>query len=160
PPPRAAPALRPTSEGAALAPRHIVWVIDESVAQAPFERIIAPLITNVPHLDFGVAASMANCSAPAHVALRSGVDVRRAGPKTDLRRTPSIWGYAHAAGYRTLLIDGQTSGAPQNLLLPPERALIDTALSMKGGIDTDLQIADRLNAEIKRPGRTFSYAVL
>jgi len=160
PPPRAAPALRPTPEGAALAPRHIVWVIDESVARAPFERIIGPLLTRTPHIDFGVAAAMANCSAPAHVALRSGVDVRRAGPGIDLRRTPSIWGYARAAGYRTLLIDGQTSGAPQNLLLPPERALIERVLSMKGGIDTDLKIADRLNAEIKSRGRTFSYAVL
>ncbi len=160
PPPRSAPALRPTDEGAALAPRHIVWVVDESVAHAPFEHIIAPLVADIPHLDFGVAASMANCSAPAHVALRSGVDVRRAGPGMDLRRTPSIWGYARAAGYRTMLIDGQTNGAPQNLLLPPERALIDDVLAMKGGIETDFEIAGRLNEELRRPQRSFIYAVL
>lgn len=156
-PPRQQPVLRPESNDR---PRHILWLIDESVASAPFERIIKPRIGDIPRLDFGPSAALAPCSAPAHVALRSGVDVRRAGPTTDLRRTPSIWAYAKRANYRTLLIDGQTTGAPQNLLLPPERALIDTMWSMPGGIDTDLRIADRLNAIMKGDTPTFAYAVL
>ncbi len=160
PPPRPAPEWRPDAAARVLSPRHIVWVIDESVAQAPFARVVGPHLAGVRHLDFGVAAALGNCSAPAHVALRSGVDVRRAGPGTDLRRTPSIWGYARAAGYRTRMIDGQTSGAPQNLMLPPERALIDDYVAMKGGIDTDLRIADRVNDLLKRRTRSFTYAVL
>ena len=64
------------------------------------------------------------------------------------------------AGYRTELIDGQTTGAPQNMLLAPERALIDEVASMAGGIDTDRTIAARLNAQLKAPGRTFTYVVL
>ena len=158
PPPRAAVTLKPGA--AAATPRHIVWVIDESVAEAPFRRLIVPKLAGVPHNDFGVAAALGHCSAPAQVALRSGVDVRRAAAATDLRTTPSIWAYAKAAGYTTTLIDGQTSGAPQNLMLPPERALIDDYRPMVGGIDTDLKIADALNARMKGAGRSFTFAVL
>ncbi|HEY6816719.1 MAG TPA: sulfatase-like hydrolase/transferase, partial [Croceibacterium sp.] len=92
--------------------------------------------------------------------LRSGVDVRHAGPALDLRRTPSIWGYARKAGYRTTLIDGQTSGAPQNLLLPPERALIDEVVAAAGAMDTDMRIADLINRRLRGGQRTFVYAVL
>ncbi|WP_439569385.1 sulfatase-like hydrolase/transferase [Sphingopyxis sp.] len=157
-PPRAVVGLTP--DPAASAPRHIVWLIDESVAEAPFRRLIAPTLAAVPHSDFGVAAALGHCSAPAQVALRSGVDVLNVGKGTDMRRTPSIWGYARAAGYRTILIDGQTAGAPQNLLLPPERALIDDYRPMVGGIDADRKIARALNAQLKRGGKSFTYAVL
>lgn len=158
PPPRAAADMKPDPRAAS--PRHIVWLIDESVAEGPFRRLIAPTLAALPHKDFGTAAALGNCSAPAQVALRSGVDVRRASPRTDLRATPSIWAYAKAAGYRTALIDAQTSGAPQNLLLPPERALIDDYRPMVGGIDADLKIADALNAQMKRGGKSFTYVVL
>lgn len=157
PPPRAAVDLIPRTAGT---PRHILWLVDESVAYAEFERLIAPRLAPYEPIDFGMAASLANCSAPSNLALRSGVDVRRAGPRLDLRRTPSIWGYARKAGYRTTMIDGQTSGAPQNFLLPPERALIDEVESAAGGIDTDIRIADRLNRQLRSPARTFTYVVL
>ena len=84
------------------------WLVDESVAYAEFERLIAPRLAPYRPVDFGESASLANCSAPSNLALRSGVDVRDAGPHTDLRKMPSIWGYARKAGYRTELIDGQT----------------------------------------------------
>lgn len=158
PPPRGAVELAPRA--AADAPQHILWVIDESVAEAPFRGLIAPKLAGTRHLDFGVSAAMGHCSAPAQVALRSGVDVRRVDAGTDLRRTPSIWAYARAAGYRTVMIDGQTSGAPQNLLLPPERALIDAYRPMPGGIETDLNIADAINRDLKGSAKTFTYAVL
>ena len=158
PPPRAPVTLTPDARVGT--PRHIVWVIDESVAEAPFRRLIAPTLAGVAHSDFGIAAAMGHCSAPAQVALRSGVDVRNVSAASDLRTTPSIWAYAKAAGYRTMLLDGQTSGAPQNLMLPPERALIDEYRPLVGGIDADLKIADRLNAAMKGGGRSFTYAVL
>ncbi len=158
PPARAPVTLKPDARVGT--PRHIVWVIDESVAAAPFRRLIAPKLAGVAHSDFGIAAAMGHCSAPAQVALRSGVDVRRVSAASDLRTTPSIWAYAKRAGYRTLLIDGQTSGAPQNLMLPPERALIDEYRPMVGGIDADLKIADTLNAAMRGGGRSFTYAVL
>ncbi len=157
PPPRDAVTLVPDPAGA---PRHIVWLIDESVAYEPFARIAGPMLAKVPRSDFGVAAALGHCSAPAQVALRSGVDVLKVGKETDLRATPSIWGYARRAGYRTLLIEGQTEGAPQNLLLPPEMALIDDFRPMVGGIDTDRTIAKALNKQMKSPGKSFTLVVL
>lgn len=157
PPPRAEVTLVPDTAGA---PRHIVWLIDESVAAAPFRRLVAPTLAKVPQSDFGTAAALGHCSAPAQVALRSGVDVAHAGKNMDLRRTPSIWGYARRAGYRTILIDGQTAGAPQNLLLAPEAALIDELRPMAGGIDTDRRIAKALNRQMKAPGKSFTLVVL
>jgi hypothetical protein len=59
-----------------------------------------------------------------------------------------------------VLIDGQTSGAPQNLLLPPERALIDEVVAAAGSLDTDRAIAVRINRTLRGEGRTFTYAVL
>ena len=157
PPPRAPVGLEPAVEGS---PRHIVWLIDESIAYRQFHALIAPRLARIEHLDFGMAASLGHCSAPSNLALRSGVDVRHAGPATDLRRTPSIWGYARKAGYRTMLIDGQTSGAPQNLVLPPERALIDAMVPAAGSYDTDLRIAAMINRQLRSARRTFTYVVL
>jgi hypothetical protein len=157
-PPRRAP-VDLVAEGLG-SPRHIVWLVDESIAWRQFQDILAPRLAGIEHIDFGMAASLGHCSAPSNLALRSGVDVRNAGPAMDLRRTPSIWGYARKAGYRTVLVDGQTSGAPQNLLLPPERALIDEVVPAAGSLDTDLRIADRINRRLRGAGRTFTYAVL
>jgi len=157
PPPRAPVDIAPRTAGT---PRHILWLVDESVAYAEFERIIAPRLAPYRPIDFGEAASMANCSAPSNLALRSGVDVRHAGPAFDLRRTPSIWRYARKAGYRTTMIDGQTTGAPQNFMLAPERALIDDARGEANGMTTDWHIAGELNRQLKSPDRTFTYVVL
>lgn len=156
-PPRAPVDLEPKTEGT---PRHIVWLVDESIAFQQFREIVAPGLEAIEHIDFGMAASLGHCSAPSNLALRSGVNVREAGPAMDLRRTPSIWAYARKAGYRTVLIDGQTSGAPQNLLLPPESALIDEIIAAAGSLDTDREIAARLNRQLRGDERTFTYAVL
>ena len=158
PPPRAAPAI--ARDRAAPAPRHIVWLVDESVAADPFHRLIAPKLAGVPHQDFGVAAALGHCSAPAQVALRSGVAVLDVNKATDLRRNPAIWSYARGAGYRTRMIDAQKAGAPQNLLFVPERALIDDYRAMPGGIDSDAKVADALNRDFKITGKTFTYVVL
>lgn len=157
PPPRARVTLIPDI---ADTPRHIVWLVDESVAYTPFQKLIRPGLERFRPLDFGPVAAMGHCSAPANVALRSGVDVRAAGPGMDLRATASIWAYARKAGYRTMLIDGQTHGAPQNLLLDPERALIDDLRGADAGMETDREIATLLNRQLKSTQRSFTYVVL
>jgi len=138
----------------------ILWVVDESVSYDAFAKLLAAELLPLGPTDFGKAAAMANCSAPAHVALRSGVDVLNVNAHTDLRTTPSIWGYARKAGYKTILIDGQVSGPPQNLLLPPEAARIDEIHPAASGMQTDLQLAKELNSRLKAGGRKFIYAVL
>ncbi|NCP10454.1 MAG: hypothetical protein GW859_00610 [Sphingomonadales bacterium] len=161
PPPRAAVAIgRPTLADAPPV-GHIVWLVDESIAYDAYARLVAPSLAAYRPIDFGLTAAMANCSSPANVAMRSGVAVDTVSPSTDLRATPSIWGYARHAGYRTIMIDGQVSGgAPQNLLLPPERALIDGVVAAEAGYTTDLEIAGRINRTLKTPGKSLTYAVL
>ena len=138
----------------------IIWIVDESVGYDAFAKLVRPELSGFGPIDFGKAAAMANCSAPAHVALRAGVNVMHVNPLADLRTTPSIWGYARKAGYRTVLIDGQVTGPPQNLLLPPEASKIDEIQSLASGMQTDLAIAKNLNARLKNSGREFVYAVL
>lgn len=138
----------------------IIWLVDESVSYEAFDQIIAPELTGHGPVDFGEAASMGHCSTPSNVALRSGVTVRSVNGSTDLRRTASIWGYAAKAGYTTTMIDGQVSGPPQNLLLPPEKALIDRYESAADGMKTDLKIARSLNADLKTNGKQFFYTIL
>lgn len=157
PPPRAAVQWEPDIAGT---PDKIVWIIDESIGHTVYASLIAPELAAHRPLDFGEAAALGNCSTPANVALRSGVAVDTVGSETDLRRNPSIWGYARKAGYNTVMIDGQVDGPPQNQLLAPERALIDEYIAAASDMDTDREIAWRLNARLKSDGREFVYAVL
>lgn len=157
PPQRAAVAALPQKNADV---KKIIWLVDESVSHDGFTQIIAPEITHLDPVDFGETASMGHCSTPSNVALRSGVNVRNIRNTTDLRRTASIWRYAAKAGYATMMIDGQVSGAPQNLLLPPERALIENYKSAANGIKTDLEIAHSLNTSLKTDGKQFVYAIL
>jgi hypothetical protein len=138
----------------------IVWLVDESVTHDVFAEIILPNIARFRPIDFGNVAALGNCSGPAHVALRSGVEVRRIGPATDLRRMPTIWAYARNAGYRTMLIDGQVIGPPQNMLIGTERVLIDDYVGAAAGIDTDRGIARMINERLRADERQFIYAVL
>ncbi len=140
--------------------RKIIWLVDESVSYQAFDRIISPQLVDRLAIDFGETASMGHCSTPSNVALRSGVAVRSIDSATDLRHTASIWGYAAKAGYTTIMIDGQVSGPPQNLLLQPERALINRYESAADGIKTDLKIARSLNKDLKTDGKQFVYAIL
>lgn len=140
--------------------RKIVWLVDESISHDAFERLIKPQVRDHQVVDFGPATSLGNCSTPSNVALRSGVNVLDVTAETDLRATPSIWQYARKAGYQTVLLDGQVSGPPQNMLLPPEHALIDHYQSMVDGMDTDRKMADAINVMLKSADRQFVFAVL
>lgn len=140
--------------------RKIVWLVDESISHDVFERLIKPQLDGHQPVDFGIATSLGNCSTPSNVALRSGVNVLDANSATDLRATPSIWQYARKAGYQTILLDGQVSGPPQNMLLQPEQALIDHYQNMADGLDTDRKMADAINAMLKTADKQFVLAIL
>lgn len=157
-----APPRGPVQEPPAGPPRveKIVWLIDESVVYRAYAKLVAPELAPFGAVDFGEARSLGNCSAPSNVALRAGVPVDSISAQTDLRRTPSIWGYARKAGFRNTMIDGQSKGPTQNMLLPPERALIDRVEAFEQGLDTDRAIARELNQVLRAPGRDFVYVVL
>lgn len=138
----------------------IIWLIDESISYDIYQKTIKSELVAKDFVDFGQAMALGNCSTPANFSLRSGVNVSTVDSTTDLRAMPSIWGYAKKAGYQTKMFDGQVAGAPQNMLLPTERKLIDQYESAAAGLDTDRKLAQRLNTEIKSPGKQFIYTVL
>lgn len=138
----------------------IVWLVDESISAQGAAMALTASVQHHWPVDFGEVSSMGNCSAPSNAALRWGVNVMQVSPRSDLRTVPPIWTYAKQAGYRTTLIDGQVSGAPQNMVWEPERALIDDFVPAKDGIDTDLKIAEKVNILLNRPGLDFIYVVL
>jgi hypothetical protein len=131
----------------------ILLVVDESITYDAFRTIIAPRLGALPVVEFGEAASIATCSATSNALLRWGVEwplTGRAG--YDPRSSPMLWGYAKAAGFRTVLIDGQSKGSLQNFIGINERALIDEFVAAEAGLDTDSAVAAALNQRLRRPG--------
>lgn len=140
----------------------IVLVVDESITREAYEKVVASRTRGLPVLDFGEAASIANCSAPSNALLRWGVERSRVrAPDYDPRTNPTIWAYARAAGFSTTLIDGQSKGQKQNYLSPGEIAMIGSFVPAAADDrqDTDVRIAQRLNELLRRPGRDFIIAV-
>ncbi|AXO88311.1 sulfatase [Pseudomonas parafulva] len=112
--------------------RDIVLVIDESISGNYLDLntptgVPSHLLQTYPGVDivnFGYAASAANCSADTNVTLRFG------GTREDYLRInstqPSIWQYAKRAGMGTVYIDAQrTGGNLQNLMTDTEKQDID-----------------------------------
>jgi hypothetical protein len=110
----------------------IVLIIDESIAGNYLDintpsGVASGLKTppsGVEIVNYGYAASIANCSADTNVTLRYG------GTRGDYMRInstqPSIWQYARNAGLRTVYIDAQnTGGKRQNLMTELEKQDID-----------------------------------
>ena len=138
----------------------VVLVVDESVTHEAYARFVAQYTRELPVKDFGEAASTANCSAASNALLRWGVERPRVpDPGYDPRTNPSIWGYAKTAGFRTVLIDGQSNGDMHNYISPAEYALIDEFVPAMAGEETDHHIAAMLNERLSRPGREFIYVV-
>ncbi len=138
----------------------ILWLMDESISYQGAQQVLPQQLANYSAIDFGNAHAISNCSSTSNAALRWGVNVHTIHSQTDLRLTPTIWAYARQAGYHTQLLDGQVSSAPQNLIWEPELTLIDQFVPASQGIDTDRQLAQQLNQQLKQPGKTFIMAVL
>jgi lipid A ethanolaminephosphotransferase len=92
---------------------HVVFIIDESV-RGDVLGFNGATPDNTPFLsrhqeqfiNFGVAVAGANCSIVSRPMLRFGVRPNDVDTLSSTGYTrPSIWSYAHRAGYRTILID-------------------------------------------------------
>ena len=138
----------------------ILLVVDESVGHDIYADVVAPAVRQLPVIDYGEAASVANCSAVSNALLRWGLERSRVGEAGyDPRTNPTIWGLAKAAGFRTTLIDGQSKGTIQNFLSTGELALIDEFVPAADGLLTDHRIAEILGERLSRPGRELIYVV-
>ena len=112
----------------------IVMIVDESV-RGDFLAINDRNLKNTPFLsgmndslvNFGLAVAAHNCSAPARLILRTGLqpsDLPDA--KERALKAPAIWQFAKKAGYQTVLIDAFAEVfATHSFMSKPERAFID-----------------------------------
>lgn len=112
---REAPRLDPRMEEGAYRPRHLILVVDESVrgdvlavnggtlVPTPFLSGEAP-----PYLNYGVACSGTNSSAPSNILLQTGVrpELLMSDPHLS-EREATIFQYARHSGHRTALLAGQ-----------------------------------------------------
>lgn len=143
--------------GPAMA-RDIVLLIDESISgnyldlntPAGVTSHLAQAQPGVSIVNFGYAASIANCSADTNVTLRYG------GTRSDYLRInstqPSIWQYAKRAGLGTVYIDGQrTGGNLQNLMTETEKRDIDQFIQFDDTpvVQRDMAALERLVALLK-----------
>ncbi|MBJ9976487.1 sulfatase-like hydrolase/transferase [Pseudomonas sp. S75] len=141
------------TQSAAPLARDIVLVIDESISGNYLDLNTPAGVTSqllLPHpgvdvVNFGYAASVANCSADTNVTLRYG------GTREDYQRMnstlPSIWQYAKRAGLGTVYLDAQrTGGNLQNLMTETEKQDIDHFIQFNASavVDRDMAALQRL----------------
>ena len=144
----------------------IILIVDESVAAnyldinhsaGVYSGLLSPR-EGWSIVNYGVAASVTNCSIGSNKTLRFG------GTRETYRMTgqsyPSIWAYAHAAGYRTVYLDGQRNhGELQNLATQEERAEIDDFVQLDGVsvVERDQTLARMIAARISNGKPEFLY---
>lgn len=142
----------------------VVLIIDESIA-ARYLDINDPAGVrsglksppgNVAVANFGIAASITNCSYGSNLTLRYGGT--RDGYQRQNAALPSIFAYARRAGFATTYIDAQrTGGAYQNGMDDAERRDIDHFVQFDGTpvVDRDMAAADALIALLGNGRRDF-----
>lgn len=133
-------------------PKHVVIVMDESIRgdlldiNNPGSAHSGLLEYKDRITNFGVASSLANCSASSNVSFRYAVT--RENYLNDIKRHPSIWAYAKKAGYRTYYLDGQReSGGLQNFMDEAELREIDEFFQLPKGTkpaDRDINLARKI----------------
>ena len=139
------PAIRPRQRSSG---GDIILIVDESIGghyldlnrTTGVRSGLVPAPAGVDVVNFGIATAATNFSVGTNFILRTG-GTRQAY----LKRSASIWAYAHRAGYRTVHIFAQDYPGLQNLMSPAERAQIDNYITMDG---IDLTIRDHLAADI------------
>jgi glucan phosphoethanolaminetransferase (alkaline phosphatase superfamily) len=146
--------------------RKIVLVVDESV-RGDYISLNDRTIGTTPFLlsrekefaNFGLAASLANCSIQSRLAMRFGVRDRELDvPWKLLRSRASIWQYAERAGFATVHIDAYgTAQLLVNGMTATERSHIDRRIIAH---DTPLYLRDdraaaALRELLREPGPMF-----
>jgi lipid A ethanolaminephosphotransferase len=133
----------------------IVLLVDESIAANYLDLnhplgVYSGLAKVRPGLtiaNYGIAASVSNCSVGSNQALRFGGT--RETYRSAVKVMPSIWAFAHRAGLRTVYLDGQRrNGALQNLMTAQERSEVGEFVQLGNTpvIERDHELA-RLLAE-------------
>lgn len=141
----------------------IILIVDESVS-GNYLDLNAPggarsgLADPVPGwsiTNFGIAASITNCSMQTNVGLRYGATRERY--RQHIAAAPSIWAYARNAGLRTVYLYGQRGGFNENYVTDAERLEIDEQLYFRHVpfVERDHRIAEEIAARIDNGTREF-----
>ena len=142
----------------------IILIVDESIAgryldindTAGVRSGLASPPPGIAVSNFGLAASIANCSFGSNLTLRYG-GTRGAYHRINATM-PSIFAYAKHAGFATIYIDAQrTGGAYQNGMDDAERRQIDHIVQFDDipVVDRDMAAADALIAALSNERREF-----
>jgi lipid A ethanolaminephosphotransferase len=92
--------------------QRLLFIVDESVrgdllSINGFAKPTTPFLSRIvaDHFNYGIAASGTNSSGTANILLQTGIDHLKV-PDTDglILKTPNIFAYAKAAGYRTVFV--------------------------------------------------------
>ena len=148
---------------------NIVLLVDESIRPDyidwhpgnPYTPILAR--NRDRFVDFGPAASGANCSGYSNAILRLG------GARADLvksvRTNPNIWQFARTAGFRTVYIDGQSGFIKskrklQNFMTLEETRWIDRHVTFDDvpAPDLDIEVLRAVREEISGSVPVLVYA--
>lgn len=145
--------------GSAKAAKTIIVIMDESVRGDELDINGGKAYSGLMGRDaiaanFGIASSLANCSATSNVTFRYGAT--REHYLSDIAVNPSMWAYARHAGYQTWYLDAQRSGGKlQNFMTEDERRQIDHFKQIGAGVlpdRKDMDIAGMLRSIIQAPG--------
>lgn len=164
-------AISPASYDGRLSPglEKIVVIMDESI-RGDYLTLNNPGLPTTPFLNsmsdsisnFGIASSAANCSIPSRRTfrhlLRENESNKPIGP--ELLSRPTIWQFAHLAGYRTVHIDA--FGTPvtlTSLMTQVERQFIDERITVRDNpfAVRDTVVAKTLRSVLQRPGKEFIF---
>lgn len=152
------------ARGLPVAQGDIVLIIDESIAGryldindvAGVRSGLASPPSGVAVSNFGLAASITNCSYGSNLTLRYG-GTREAYQQVNAVM-PSIFGYAKHAGFETVYIDAQrTGGDYQNGMDDAERRKIDHFIQFDDTpvMERDMAAADALIERLNNKRRDF-----
>jgi hypothetical protein len=142
---------------------NIVILVDESITYEAFQQFIHPTLHDTGALwNFGRSLSNSNCSAGSNSLIRWAANPKQVSLGKDPRGNPTIWNYAKSAGYKTVMVDGQSRPGARlgNFMSEHESRSIDKILQLEQGIDTDVHIANELNRMLKASNKNFIYVVL
>jgi glucan phosphoethanolaminetransferase (alkaline phosphatase superfamily) len=147
--------------------KHVVLIVDESISgdfiDLNQDRGTTPfLLSNAASIaNFGFATSATNCTFSSNAILRLGADPRRIGQADhNMLDNPTIWKYAHHAGFETNFIDAwQSSDRQQTFMLKNEVVLIDhvSNKSDRSLHQRDGEIARQLIEILRRSNPQFVY---
>jgi glucan phosphoethanolaminetransferase (alkaline phosphatase superfamily) len=152
--------------------RHIFLIVDESVSAKALSingasYATTPFMLNhkSSFINFGEAVSTTNFSAGSNFAFMTGLTPEQLPDLTYRSFTePSIYQYAQKAGYKTFLLDAQTTGDNlQNYLTEKDLESIDTTYKPANAFPTDpifhhdARLAEKIVAISKLDHPTFTY---